>query len=243
MPPPTSNTGKIVALMALSFVVLALALFVFIKRSPPRGATDPDIATPVLANVNYEKSPEWSDAIPSLYQATKLSAKEGVALMLQSAVHVRTYAAIQLQRAARLVGDEGSAIYNAKLGDPVLEAAITRQIADTVSQRTDSHGSITSVDYPMTQQPYPFTAIMALRSNTEAYASLVFELSQGSGFTAERVKDKYGVSPETMVDPESFSLLTYPIVTGDYFAKIVFKVDAGDEEVRTVTVTMQRRVK
>jgi hypothetical protein len=243
MPAPTSNTRKIVVLMALSFIVLALALFVFRKRSPPGSSADTDIATPVLAKVNYEKSPEWSDAIPFLYQATLLSPKEGVSLMLQSAVQVRTYAAIQLQRAAGRAGEEGSAIYNAKLGDPVLEAAINKQITDTVSQRTDSHGSITSVDYPMTQQPYPFIAIMALRSNTEAYASLVYELSQGGGYTAAQVENKYGVPPETTVDPESFRLLTYPTVTDDYFAKIAFRVESGTEEVRRITVTMQRRIR
>lgn len=219
-----------------SFCIVTLALLWY-ARTPAFDESEP----PPSPKVNHKEPFKWSDAIPHLYQAAALPPKEAVRVLLQNSVHLRTYVAIELISASK----PEDPFRNAELGEPILENAITPKVDEMIAKRIRSEGSLTSVDCVLSRQPFPFTVITALKSHTHPYASLVFDLTEGSGVSARSIKAEYGLPLERTTDPldgESL-LMKYRTETKSYTATTVFKLNARSEQGRSVTVSVQRRTR
>ncbi len=210
------------------------------QQAPVNGGS----AANISPKVDYTKGFDWRDTVPVLYRATDLPPEEAVKLLFQESPDLRTYIAIELQANCTSQSTPGTQpqnpICNAKLGDPILEAAITKKIDEIVTTRTDSQGTMTSLDYTLSHQPYPFTWIVAMKSHTNPYASLTLDLPDGNGTTISQIESKYGAPDDTTVDADSFTLITYRADTANYKAKCVFRMDPNSGEARRVTITVER---
>ena len=65
------------------------------------------------------------------------------------------------------------------------------------------------VDYPLALQPFPFSEIMALKSEKNQDAYLILKLADRS-YTAAQLQAKYGVPYDTNIF-QSYSVFTYRV--------------------------------
>jgi hypothetical protein len=234
---PRTHSAAAVRVLALIMVTFCLVgLFVW-WHSKPRPFEEAEAPAPMV--IDYGKSFDWRDAITPLYRAAALPADEAVKLLLQNTVDLRTNVAIALLTERRSGESNTEPIYHAKLGDPALEAAITQKIDDLVRQRLQSHGDMTSVDCWL-RQPFPYSAIIALKSHTEPYASLVFEMSEGSALTENGIAMKYGPPQNRAIDEGSFSVTTYQVETKSYVAKAAFQAEPNNSQIRRISISLKR---
>jgi len=219
-----------------TFCVVALVLYLYIK---PRPFCRESFSTnSTLTPADYKKSFEWEDVIPHLDRAACLSPKDGVRLLLQNVSLLRASVAIQLQ--ARCNEQSIETICTAGLGQPTLEAAITSKIDENIAARTSSFGTMTSVDYVIPHQPFPFTAITALRSHNSPYAALAFEMPDRSPYSRSRIVNKYGRPTDEKVDAESYQLLSYKSDSTEYASNMQFQINPYTDATRRVTVSVQK---
>lgn len=231
---PFRRAVRALVLVVASFCLVALFLFYY-SRPRPFDESEP----PPTAGVDYKKSFKWSDSIPHLYRAAALSSHEAVRLLLHNTLHLRTYVAIELQASAR----PGEPIYDARLGDTILETVITSKIDEVVQERIDSRGTMTSVYYPLPRQPFPFTVITAMKSHNQPYASLIFDLTRRTSLTGRQVETEYGAPQERAMDAQSFILFTYRTETKSYTAKTKFQIHPDSNKVRRVSISVQRKTR
>lgn len=230
-----SHILRVVVLMSVTFCVVALILYWYIRPKP----FEPPATDAELADVNYKKSFEFEDTFPTLDRAAGMSPEDAIRLLLQKTAHLRTYMAIELKAGCR--SESLDAICIARLGDPPLEGMITKKIDDVIAARINSKGAITSVDYTLSRQPFPFTVIVALKSNVRPYASLVFYLPDGNSTTLSSIQQRYGAPDEQTVDNESYPLLSYKKTATNYTAKIEFQMDPNSREAKRVSINLQRQ--
>lgn len=184
----------------------------------------------------HQKTFELDDMIPHLQRAIDMPPKEGVKLLLQRTPHLRTYMATLLQVARPCPPSDP--ICTAQLGDLILERAINREIATIVELRISTKGTMTAVDYEFERQPFPFTVVTALRSRTEPYASIVFDLPRRTTYTGSRVLEKYGPAEERRVNDETW--LSYRIENAGYTVVRRFRIDIQSNEVRQQSLSLKR---
>jgi len=218
------------ALALASFVVVAAVLFALF----PPGDEAKDAPLPP---VDYKKRFDWGDTLPYLRRAAALRPEEAVRVLLQNSVHLRTYVAIEFSAGC---GSDGSRPFcNAQLGDPVLESEITSRIEEEIKARLRMSGQMTSADVAFPRQPFPLTLLIALKSNSSPYASLVASLPRGNGLTLARVIERYGEPHEERISADA-RILVYKAEADGYSNKMEFTVNANTGETRSVAVSLQR---
>lgn len=232
MPAKSRRALCVLALVVASFCVVTLVLY-WITKPRPLDDSEP----PPPGRVEYKRAFEWSDAIPHLYQAAALPPREGVQLLMQKSSVLRTYLAIGFI----ISPPPENPFRDAKFGDPDLEKAITTRINEIVRNRLDSSGAITSVDYELSRQPYPYTVITAMKMNTQPYAILIFNLTPRTTLTGKQVEAKHGVPQERGVDRDGHTLITYQTGTKSYTAKTQFQLQQGSDRVRSVSISVERK--
>jgi hypothetical protein len=214
--------------------VVAVALFWYV---PAWDESEP----PPLPKENYQGSFKWSQPIYHLYQAAIRPPTEAVTLLLQTSLHLRSYVAIEILSTAT----PGDPLREAKLGDPILEKAITLKIDEMILKRIVTKGSMTSVSCVLSRQPFPFTVIHALKSHGVPWASLVFDLPEGSLVSPRTIEAECGALLERKPDPfdsDNF-LMTFRTETKSYTATTVLKLKTSTEQAKSVMITVQRRAK
>src|SRR5882724_9468899 len=118
MPTPTSRRIKLILILfGLSCLVFA-GIFWYGKSR-----TLDDSEPPPISAASYNKSMDWRDYVADLYQAAAMPPDEGVKLILQHHLLLRTYIAIGLQLACASDNTNGwkrpNPLCDAKMGDPI----------------------------------------------------------------------------------------------------------------------------
>jgi len=106
--------------------------------------------------------------------------------------------------------------------------------------RLRTYGQMTSADIGFPRQPFPFTFLIALKSNTSRYASLAASLTRGNGLTLTRVIGSYGEPHEERAKADT-RILVYKSDGNGYSSKTEFTVNTNIGETTTVMVSVQLR--
>jgi len=236
-----STAAKLLALFLVTFVAIAVWLF---WRNPHRSATEsalePDYVAPSTA---YKSGFDWQNSIPNLYRAAGLSSNDAVRLLMQTSVDLRTYVAIQLQSGCHQPDETAQPeICTAHLGDSDLERSITARIDEILEKRTKTRGSLTSVDYGLTEIPFPWTSIIVMKSHSEPYTVLVLDSPRDIPYLESEVENRYGSPNSRTIDQDGYTVLTYEKKTDEYDAKAEFHLDLSATSVRQLFITLRRRL-
>ncbi|HLX81863.1 MAG TPA: hypothetical protein VKS43_14885 [Burkholderiales bacterium] len=223
-----------VFLIVASFIVVTAVLLATFDHKSSANKENNEDPLPVI---DYKKRFEWADEIPYLYRASGMPPQDAVRLILQNSAHLRTYMAIQLLRGCS--SESSDSICSAKLGEPALEEKISSGIDQEVTARLKSGGEMTSADISLLRQPGPFTRLIALKSHASPYASLVFFLTGGNGYSATRIKEMYG-NPSDETSSDDSYVMTYKSQTTSYSTKTEFQVNVNSGEAKRVMISLQR---
>jgi len=236
-----STPAKLLGLFLVTFVAIAVWLF---WRNPHRSATESalelDYAAPATA---YKSGFDWQSSIPNLYRAAGLSSNDAVRLLMQTSVDLRTYVAIQLQSGCHQPNETARPeICTANLGDSDLERLITARIDEILGKRTQTRNSLTSVDYGLTEIPFPWTSIIAMKSNSDPYSVLVLDSPRDIPYAVSDVETHFGSPDNRTTDQDGYTVMTYEKKTDEYDAKAEFHLDLSATSVRQLFISLRRRL-
>lgn len=178
---------------------------------------------------------DWREMVPYLYVAAGLPGEQGIKALLENAKVLRAYVASDVQAECR----SGRNPCAARGGSFTLQGEVSKRINQVVQEGTTHRRHITSVDYPLTRQPFPFTDIVALKTEKHRDAYLVLDFACNS-YTAAQLQNKYGAPYDTNVF-EWYSVYRYRLDTKDYAARVAFQIDPIDGAVLRVAISLKRK--
>jgi hypothetical protein len=178
---------------------------------------------------------DWRTLVPSLFVAAELPGEQGIKAILENFTVLRTYVANEVR------SDCGQYMERCAIsGEHVaLQAEVSKRIDRIVQEGIFYRHRIAIVDYPLAQQPYPFSEIVALKRDKQRDAYLILELSDHS-YTAAQVQSKYGVPSDTDV-VEWYGVYKYKLDTARYICRTVFEIDPVDGAVIRVAISLKRK--
>jgi hypothetical protein len=180
---------------------------------------------------------DWRDMLPYLYEAASMPPEQGLKDLLENSRVLRAYVAGDIQ--ARC--NQREQMCGAKLSSSALQAEITKDIDEIVQESLFTRRKVIRVDYALTQRPFPFTAIVALKTTNHRDAYLVLDFADES-YTATEVQKKYG-APYDVTLFEWFTVHKYRLERPTYVAKAAFTVNPIDGYVHRVAVSLKRKDK
>jgi len=178
---------------------------------------------------------DWRDMPPLLSRVAGLAPEKAVKELLENTAVLRDYVALELQAQC----GSGAPACDLKPGDPTLEAAITKRIDDTVRGNIFTRRNVTRVDYLLSHQPFPFTAITAMKSGGRQDAFLVLDFAENS-YTSAQIESKYG-SPRDKSIFQRFSMFEYRIDEKTYVAHAAFTIDPVTGQARRLAISLKRK--
>ena len=178
---------------------------------------------------------DWRETLSSLYIAAGLPDEQGIKAALESSRVLRAYLAMDVQ--AECSSD------NQPCAEPgggfSLQGEVTKRIDEIVQEGTARSHKIIHLDYPLTRQPFPFTDIVAMRTENHRDAYLVLDFAEKS-YNVGQLQDKYGAPYDTDVH-EWYGVYKYRLDTRDYAARAAFEIDPEDGSVLRVAIRLKRR--
>ena len=178
---------------------------------------------------------DWRDMVPYLLSATTLPGEQAVTALLENSKVLRTYVANEVRTECKskqrpcVTGPD-------RLN---LDGEINKRIAQIVQEGIFHRNMNAVVDYQLTQRPFPFSEIAAVKSEKKPEAYLMLALADRS-YTAADVQDKYGAPFDTNIF-QWYSVFKYRIENSDYTSDAVFEVDPVDGAVIKVAVSLKPR--
>jgi len=220
----------------LPLVLMWLLLSGLVPPGSSAGSGDSD--QPPIATGSVEFSADdfdWREMIPYLYVAAGLPGEQGIKALLENARVLRAYVASDVQAECQ----SGRNPCGGRSGSFTLQGEVSKRIDQIVQEGTSRRHNITRVDYPLTRQPFPFTDIVALKTEKHRDAYLVLDFA-GNSYTAAQLQDKYGAPYDTNV-LEWYSVYRYRLDTRDYAARVAFEIDPIDGSVIRVAISLRRK--
>jgi hypothetical protein len=196
--------------------------------NPPAGA----IGSPIAFSADDF---DWRETVPSLYIAAGLPDEQGIKAALENSRVLRAYVATDIQEECR----SGARPCADKSGSFTLQGEVTKRIDEIVQEGTSRRHKITRVDYPLTRQPFPFTDIVAMRTESHRDAYLVLDFADNS-YNVAQLQDKYGAPYDTNV-LEWYGVYKYRLDTKDYAARVAFEIDPINGAVIRVAISVKRK--
>ncbi len=180
---------------------------------------------------------DWRDMLPYLYEAASMPPEQGLKELLENSRVLRAYVAGDVQAHC---SDRAQAC-GAKLSSSALQAEVTKDIDEIVQESLFSKRKVIRVDYALTERPFPFTEIVALKTTNHRDAYLVLDFADES-YTATQVQKKYG-APYDVTLFEWYTMHKYKVEMPTYVAKAAFTVNPIDGYVHRVAVSLKRKDK
>ncbi|MDE2166105.1 MAG: hypothetical protein KGJ66_07185 [Alphaproteobacteria bacterium] len=212
--------------------VVAIALFILIAFRRSHYATNAVVPIP-----NYKRGFSSDDVLSNLRSAAQLRAKDGVRFLFQTTTNLRVFVAVELQRHCAFRSED--ALCSAKLGEKVLEDAITQQIDAILTTRLKDRNGLTSAYYTF-PDVFAFSAVAAFRSDGGHYASVFYELPPRNGYTWSWIQIHYGRPDERQTDSDANPTLIYKTQRDGYRQTIKFSIDRGDGDARQIDISVDR---
>jgi len=227
-------------LMAIKPTIPLVLMWLLLSGlAPPGSSAGPsDSNQPSSATGSVEFSVDdfdWREMVPYLYVAAGLPGEQGIKALLENARVLRAYVASDVQAECR----SGRKPCAARSGSSTLQGEVSKRIDQIVQEGTSRRHNITSVDYPLTRQPFPFTDIVALKTEKHRDAYLVLDFADNS-YTAAQLRDKYGAPYDTNV-MEWYSVYRYRLDTKNYTTRAAFEIDPIDGSVLRVAISLKRK--
>ena len=216
-------------------ILLSLLLFPF---APPLSSASETSKQPPAISAQAEFSADdfdWRDVAPILFAAAALSPEQGIKAVLEDSRPFRAYVAKEVSADCRPAKNSCAANGDALM----LDAAVSKRIDDIVREGIFRRHKNVILDYQLALQPFPFSEIMALKSEKNQNAYLVLKLADRS-YTAAQLQAKYGVPYDTNIF-QSYSVFTYRVDNPRYTSKAVFEVDPVDGAVMKVAISLKTK--
>jgi hypothetical protein len=176
---------------------------------------------------------DWRDMVPSLLAATTLPGDQAVTALLENSKVLRSYFANEIWMECKTnkrpcaIGSNSSN----------LDSEVNKRIAQIVQEGIFHRNKNTVVDYQLTQRPFPFSEIAAVKSEKKPEAYVMLALADRS-YKAADLQDKYGAPFDTNIF-QWYSVFKYRIKNSDYTSDAVFEVDPVDGAVIKVAVSLK----
>lgn len=220
----------------ISLVMMCLVLSGFAPPGSSAGSSDRNQPSSTSGPVEFSADDfDWREMVPYLYIAAGLPGEQGIKALLENSRVLRAYVATDVQVDCR----SGRKPCAARSGSFTLQGEVSKRIDEIVQEGISRRHKITQVDYPLTRQPFPFTDIVALKTEKRRDAYLVLDFADHS-YTAAQLQDKYGVPYDTNV-VEWYSVYKYRLDTRDYAARVAFEIDPTDGSVIRVAISLKRK--
>jgi hypothetical protein len=211
----------LLSVYALSFANAAAG------RNPASGTTAP---------VEFSTDDfDWRELVPYLFAAAALPGEQGIKAVLENSRVLRAYVANEAR--AECVPDKNPCAR--KADSSVLDAEVSKRIAEIVQEGIIHKHKTAIVDYPLTRQHFPFSEIAALKDENHPSASLILQFADHS-YKAWDMQAKYGAPYDTNIF-QWYSIFIYRLDSPSYTSKAVFEVDPVDGAVIKVAVSLKGR--
>lgn len=226
------------SLMDIKPATLLVVLSSLLPLFAPSSSSASDNNPPPAASVQAEYSADdfdWRDMVPYLFDAAALPGEQGIKAVLENSKVLRVYVANEVRAECR--PDKNPC---ATKGDGFsLDAEVSKRIDEIVQEGILHRNKNAIVDYRLTRQPFPFSEIVALRSEKKPDAYLILEFADHT-YTAAQMQAKYGAPYDTNIF-QWYSVFTYRLDTTRYTSKAVFEVDPVDGAVKKVAISLKPR--
>jgi hypothetical protein len=218
-----------VAAIALCFLSIAM-------RLPLCGASDDTRATPAVPQRELSADDfDWRDMVPQLAAAAALPGEQAIKAMLESSSVLRVYEVNEIRAKCRAQKTLCAKIVNRS----ALDQEITQRIDEIVQEGLFHRHKSAIVDYALTQRPFPFSEVAAVRSENKAEAYLMLQLADHS-YTAWQLQAKYGAPFDTNIF-QWYSVFKYRVDNAQYRSDAVFEVDPTDGAVLKVAINLKMK--
>jgi hypothetical protein len=177
---------------------------------------------------------DWRVVVQSLSVAAGLPGEQGIKAMLEGSKVLRAYVAEDIRDNCR----RKNPCPPTEAG-PGLEGEVSKRIDQIVQEGVIHRKKAIVVDYSLPRRPFPFSEIVALKSEKRQDAYLILDFSDRS-YTAAQLQSKYGAPYDTNVF-QWFSVFEYRLDSPRYTSKAVFEVDPTDGAVMKVAISLKAR--
>jgi hypothetical protein len=230
-------SGLLMAMKPIaSLVMMCLLLSGFAPPGSSAGSSNSNQPASIAGSGEFSVDDfDWREMVPYLYVAAGLPDEQGIKALLENSKVLRAYVASDVQAECR----SSRKPCGARSSSFTLQGEVSNRIDQIVQEGTSRRHHITSVDYPLARQPFPFTDIAALKTEKHRDAYLVLDFADKS-YTAGQLQDKYGPPYETNVI-EWYSVYKYRLDTKNYVSRAAFEIDPVDGAVTRVAISLKRR--
>jgi hypothetical protein len=213
------------------FLMLWLLLRVF---APPwASASDSSNPSPNAQAVLAADDFDWREMVPYLFAAAAMPGEQGIKTVLENSRVLRAYVGNEVRADCR--ADKNRC---AVKGDGLtLEGEVTKRIDAIVQEAISRQHKSKIVDYPLARQPFPFSEIVAVKSEKKQDAYLILQLADHH-YTAAQVQDKYGAPYDTDI-VQWYSIYKYRVDSPSYTSKAVFEINPVDGTVLKVAISLK----
>ncbi len=178
---------------------------------------------------------DWRETVPYLFAAAAMPAEQGIKAVLENSMVLRAYVANQIRVECRRDKNPCAATGDGSL----LDGEVSKRIDEIVQKGIFHRHKSAIVDYSLAGQPFPFSEIVAQKSEKRQDAYLILQFA-GRSYTANDVQDKYGAPYDTDIF-QSFSVFKYRLDNAQYTSKAIFEVDPVDGAVLKVAISLKPR--
>lgn len=174
---------------------------------------------------------DWREMLPYLFVAAALPDEQGIKAVLEHAGVLRAYVSREIRTECRTNRNPCPASADA------LEQEVTKNIDQIVQEGIFHRHKAAIVDYPLAQQPFPFSEVAAIKSEKHPDAYLILQLADHS-YRAWQVQAKYGEPYDTNIF-QWYSVYEYKQDSTQYTGKAVFEIDPTDGAVLKVAISLK----
>jgi len=217
-------------------LLVMMSLLLSAYAPPPSRAAEDSSSQPSRTSAQAEFSADdfdWREIVPSLFVAAGLPGEQGIKAVLENSKVLRAYVANEVRTECK--SDKKPC--SAKGDGFTLEGEVSKRIDEIVQEGIFHRHRMTIVDCPLPRKPFPFSEIVAIKSEKQGNAYLILDLTDRS-YTAMQVQAKYGVPQDTNVT-QWYSVYKYRLESTRYISKAVFEIDPVDGAVMRVAISLK----
>jgi hypothetical protein len=175
---------------------------------------------------------DWRDAIPYLFTAATMPGEQAIKVVLERSNVLRTYVTNEF-----LIGCAADKSRCPKAGDVTLDGAVDKRIDEIVDEGIFHQRKNAIVDFKLSQQPFPFSEIVAVKSEKKQDTYLILAFADHS-YTVSQLQAKYGAPYDTDI-VQWYSVFKYRQDSPRYTSKAVFEVDPVNGSVLKVAISLK----
>jgi hypothetical protein len=224
--------------MDMKLATGCFALWLFLALLAPSVLAASDSGNPPTITVAHPFSAndfDWREMIPALTAAAELPGDQGVKELLENLGVLRTYVVNQVWADCKADKTRCAAISSAS----ALQQEVTARIDAIVAKTIFTRNKMAIVDYPLANQPFPFSEIAGYKSQNRRDAYLVLALA-GQSYKSVGVKAKYGVPFDDDIF-QWYGVYKYRVDNPGYRTEAVFEIDPPSDAVIKIAISFKAK--